>query len=67
MPRPPLVVTPELLKTFVTIVRVDGTTALAVVRNRADTGWPVPSPQLNFAPLAVVKFIAPRRMNCCRK
>src|SRR5947209_5067253 len=25
---------------------------------------PVPSPQVNFSPLAVVKVIAPRRMNC---
>ena len=33
------------------------------VRNRTATGLPVPSPQVNFAPLAVVKIIVPRRMN----
>ena len=34
----------------------------SVVRKRAATGWPVPSPQLNFAPLAAVNVMAPRRM-----
>ena len=36
-------------------------------RNRAATGFPVPSPQVNFAPLAAVNVIVPRRMNCPRK
>src|ERR1700730_17925196 len=39
----------------------------SVVRNRTWTGSPVPSPQVNFAPLAVVNVIEPRRMNCWRK
>jgi hypothetical protein len=35
--------------------------------NRADTGRPVPSPQVNLSPLAVVNVIVPRRMNWFRK
>src|ERR1044072_7775913 len=35
--------------------------------NRVDTGRPVPSPQVNLTPLAVVNVIAPRRMNWFRK
>src|SRR5439155_1332211 len=37
--------------------------ALAVV-NLAATGLPVPSPQVNVSPFAVVKMIVPRRMGC---
>ena len=37
------------------------------VRNRAASGMPVPSPQVNLSPLAVVNLIEPRRINRLRK
>jgi hypothetical protein len=37
------------------------------LRNRTDTGRPVPSPQVKLAPLAAVNVIVPRRTNFPRK
>src|SRR5262245_65532931 len=39
----------------------------ANVTKRAKTGSPVPSPQLNLSPVAVVKTIVPRRINVLKR